>query len=94
MNQFRGRVPNYVDAGELPEFEFETEEELLSHYWLKHWTEMSDFKEFRYSPTGRKRDYAYYLMAIIKTPLFKKNEHWVMGFIKSLDGLSFKEWKE
>lgn len=92
-NKFKARVPNFVDRRglDLPEFEFETQEELENHEWLSRHKNNATFKCFKYSDMGsfNKMDhpYNYAVMAIYK------KEYWVIGFLNNIDNINWKEWR-
>lgn len=85
-NHFKQHKPGWADDIRV-NFDFSTQDELLSHEVLQQWTKFPEFCRFSIS----KSDSEYCCHAIM-AELKEGREWWVLGYIEHLNGITLPEW--
>lgn len=83
MNHFKQHLPGWADV-EPYDFEFSTQEELLSHDKILSWKEASDFYRFSLSEINSR--------PTLMCELDEGRRWWVVGYLDHREGIDLPDW--
>jgi hypothetical protein len=89
MNHIKQRVPNWADV-EPKHADFETLENLLKIDWVERWATHPKFHQFSISTEDKYESFGGLLMVELE----EGTKWWVIGFLRSVEGLSLPEWEK